>query len=191
MPNVTDLNNLIEHLTTEHDSLKQQREVVRVEEEKIRRRREEMDRQISGLEQSLQGLSLYATAADKPAEAKVNNDEIIERLMQRGGGIISSLSPSRERTKTLIECCREILSRKAGWMSALDVRQALHAARFDFSEYKSNPLSSIHTTLKRIAESGQAWTHHDASAGENLYRWKMTGDTAPPPLETRQARPPE
>jgi len=192
MPNVTDLNNLIEHLTTEHDSLKQQREVVRVEEEKIRRRREEMDRQISGLEQSLQGLSLYATAADKPAEAKVNNDEVIERLLlQRGGGITSGLSPSRERTKTLIECCREILNRKAVWMSALDVRQALHAARFDFSEYKSNPLSSIHTTLKRIAESGQAWTHHDASAGENLYRWKMTGDTAPPPLETRQARPPE
>jgi hypothetical protein len=191
MADMTDPKNLIDHLTKKHDSLIQQREVVRAEEEKIRHRREEMDRQISGLQQSLQGLSLYATAADKPAEAKVNNDEIIERLMQRGGGIISSLSPSRERTKTLIECCREILSRKAGWMSALDVRQALHAARFDFSEYKSNPLSSIHTTLKRIAESGQAWTHHDASAGENLYRWKMTGDTAPPPLETRQARPPE
>jgi len=190
MSDMTDLKTLIEHLTKEHDSLLQQREVVRVEEEKIRRRREEMDRQISGLQQSLQGLSLYATAADKPAEAKVNNDELIARLMQPGV-VTPGLSPSRERTKTLIECCREILNRKAGWMSALDVRQALHAARFDFSEYKSNPLSSIHTTLKRIAESGQAWTHHDASAGENLYRWKMTGDTAPPPLETRQARPPE
>ncbi|MGA2716245.1 MAG: hypothetical protein ABSG41_24375 [Bryobacteraceae bacterium] len=191
MPDLTDIDHLIQRLSKEHDSLLQQREVVLAEEKKITSRREELDRQISGLQQSLQGLSLYATAGDKPVEATVNYDETIAKLMQRGRGITSGLSPSGERTKTLIECCRTILSHKAGWMSALDVRQALHAARFDFSEYKSNPLSSIHTTLKRIAESEQAWTHHDASAGENLYRWKKTGETAPPPLETRQARPPE
>jgi hypothetical protein len=188
MPDLPDLKNLLEQLTKEHDSLLPRRELLRSEEEKIRRQGEEMDRQISGLQQSLQGLSLYATAGEKPATARVNYDETIAGIMRRTGGILSGLAPSPERTKTLIECCREILNRKAGWMSALDVRQALHAARFDFTEYKSNPLSSIHTTLKRIAESGQAWAQHDASAGENVYRWKMAGDTAPPPLETQAGK---
>ena len=182
MPDMTDLNLLLERLTNEHDSLIQQREVIRAEEEKIVRRRAELDRQISGLQQSLQGLSLYATAGDKPAEVTVNDDEAIAAVTRRIRDITSGAFPSREKAKTLIECCREILHRKGDWMSALDVRRALYAAGFDFSEYKSNPLSSIHTTLKRIAESGQAWTHHDDSAGENLYRWKMTGETAPPPF---------
>jgi len=187
VPDLTDINDLILRLMKEHDALLQQREVVLVEEEKITSRRKELDRQISGLQQSLKGLSIYAAAGEKPVEATVNLDDALDSVMQQARGI-TSLSLSRERAKTLIESCREILNRKAVWMSALDVRQALHAAGFDFSEYKSNPLSSIHTTLKRIAESGQAWTLHDASTGENLYRWKVTGETAPPPLETRSGK---
>jgi hypothetical protein len=126
----------------------------------------------------VQGLSLYATAGDKPAAVSVNYDDITARLMSRISEISSGVVPSGVRAMTLIESCRQILRVRANWMSALDVRQALYAARFPFSEYKSNPLSSIHTTLKRIAESGQAWSRE--SSGENLYRWKASGETAPP-----------
>jgi hypothetical protein len=174
---ITDLCKLLEGLTREHDSLLQERELVRAEEERITRRREELDRQISGLQQSVQGLSLYATAGDKPAEVTVDRDELIAPVMRRVRELCSGVAPSQVTARTLIECCRQILRLKADWMSALDVRQALHAARFDFSEYKSNPLSSIHTTLKRIAESGQAWSRE--SSGENLYRWKTSGENAP------------
>jgi len=176
---ITDLNKLLEGLSREHDSLVEERELVRAEEERIRRRREELDRQILGLQQSVQGLSLYATAGDKPAEVTVNYDELIAPLMQRARDISFGVIPSGTKARTLIECCRQILRLRADWMSALDVRQALHAARFDFSEYKSNPLSSIHTTLKRIAESGQAWSQE--RSGENLYRWKTSGESAPQP----------
>jgi len=175
---ITDLNKLLQGLTSEHDSLVQEREVVRADEENIRRRREELDRRISGLQQSVQGLSLYATAGNKPAQVSVNYDDVIAPLMRRVREISSGVVPSGIKASTLIECCRQILRLNADWMSARDVRQALHAARFDFSEYKSNPLSSIHTTLKRIAESGQAWSQE--SSGENLYRWKTSGENAPP-----------
>ena len=100
---------------------------------------------------------------------------------------VSLAAFSGEMPKTLTDCCREILSRNQGWLSALQVRQSLHAAGFDFSEYKSNPLSSIHTTLKRIAESDQAETRYDSRNNENLYRWKQKDSrgatpTDPPPI---------
>jgi hypothetical protein len=119
----------------------------------------------------------WRSALPSPAEVTVDRDELIAPVMRRVRELCSGVAPSQVTARTLIECCRQILRLKADWMSALDVRQALHAARFDFSEYKSNPLSSIHTTLKRIAESGQAWSRE--SSGENLYRWKTSGENAP------------
>jgi hypothetical protein len=75
--------------------------------------------------------------------------------------------------KTLSECCRDILRAKKDWMSPVQVREALLAAGFDFSSYTSNPLSSIHTTLKRMVP-------HEIEANEGadgqVYRWK----TLPP-----------
>jgi len=46
--------------------------------------------------------------------------------------------------------------------------QELNAAGFDFSSYRSNPLSSISTTLRRMAETGELEIHHDRE-GPALY----------------------
>jgi hypothetical protein len=173
----TELQRVLKGLMKEHDALLQEREIVRQEEAKIKKRREELDRKLTGLTQSLQGLSLYTTAKDEPTELTVEHKSLAE-VMEASAAMLnaSSVTP-----KTLTECCRDILIRNGEWMTALQVRQGLHAAGFDFSEYKSNPLSSIHITLKRIAESGQAWTGYDILTDESLYRWKREGETVPPP----------
>jgi hypothetical protein len=84
-----------------------------------------------------------------------------------------------DKPQTLTECCREILNSE--WTSAVQVRQALQTAGFDFSQYTSNPLSSIHTTLKRLVVAEEA----EIEPGSNpvLYRRKRKSiETPEPPL---------
>lgn len=55
------------------------------------------------------------------------------------------------REKGLTDAIRKILqSNPKAWFSADQVRKRLQEAGFDFSGYISNPLSSIHTVLKRL-----------------------------------------
>ena len=53
-------------------------------------------------------------------------------------------------------------------MSPVEVREALLAAGFDFSNYTSNPLSSIHTTLKRMMPDELI---SETRADGQVYRW--------------------
>jgi hypothetical protein len=52
--------------------------------------------------------------------------------------------------------------------TAGSIREMLIEAGFDFSSYTSNPLSSISTTLRRMAETGELQTRED-SEGVSLY----------------------
>ena len=55
----------------------------------------------------------------------------------------------------LQDAIKLVFSTHAGeLLSVSDVRDHLNDLGFDFRQYKANPLSSIGTTLKRIAESG-------------------------------------
>lgn len=54
----------------------------------------------------------------------------------------------------LSDGCRLILLRGDA-VTARDMREALEAIGFDFSDH-ANPLASIHVTMKRLVESGQA-----------------------------------
>jgi hypothetical protein len=182
----TELQNLMQGLMREHDALLQEREVVRQEEERIKTRREELDRKLTGLKQSLQGLSLYSTARDQPTSLTKETRSLAQTLKAWEISDAPTIT-----AKTLTECCRDILARNGEWMTALQVRQGLHAAGFDFSGYTSNPLSSIHTTLKRIAESGQAWTQCEISTNDTLYRWKKEGENAAPLGEIAAKSPPQ
>jgi hypothetical protein len=53
-------------------------------------------------------------------------------------------------------------------LTAKKVRDLLRGAGFDLSSY-TNPLASIHTILKRLAERGEVEVN--ASDGEVHYRW--------------------
>jgi hypothetical protein len=52
-----------------------------------------------------------------------------------------------------------VFSEHAGeWMTVADVRDYANDMGFDFRQYKANPLASIKTTLKRLADSGYVKT---------------------------------
>jgi hypothetical protein len=53
-------------------------------------------------------------------------------------------------------------------LTAKKVRDLLRSAGFDLSSY-TNPLASIHTILKRLAERGEVEVSE--SGGEVHYRW--------------------
>ncbi len=55
------------------------------------------------------------------------------------------------RTASLTEAIRNILrAARSKWLTAAQVRDKLVASGFDFSGYRSNPLASITTTLRRL-----------------------------------------
>jgi len=72
----------------------------------------------------------------------------------------------------LSESIRKILSNNPRkWHTATEVRDALIKAGFDFGNYASNPLASVHSTLKRI-KPAEAEMH--TADGVMVWRWKGT-----------------
>jgi ABC-type transporter Mla subunit MlaD len=168
-----DLTGIIERLSAEFDALIDERQKVRAQAQQLQQRAAEIDRKINGIQQTLQGFSLYSNAQETPTELtrKVQKSlaEAINEMSQRMSHIAAVTS---EVPKTLTECCRDVLRRNGGWVSAVQVRDALLAAGFDFSTYTSNPLTSIHTTLKRfLPDEVEAYTRAEGT----LYRWRSNG----------------
>jgi hypothetical protein len=166
-----DISSVASKLSAEFDALIDEREEIRANTAKLAARAEEIERKLTGIQQTLQGLSLYSNAQEAPTEltkkTTINISEMGEAMKLAIGAAFQVSGP--EVPKTLSECCRDILRTKNDWMSAVQVREALLAAGFDFSRYTSNPLSSIHTTLKRLAsEELETKTGSDGQ----VYKWK-------------------
>lgn len=156
-----ELSRTIESLTARFDELLSERETLRL-------RVDEIERQISGLQQSLHGLQVYAKAKDPLRQGGI--PELGKRL--------ENWATAVDGANTLIESCRHVLRTNRGWMSAVDVRHSLQAMGFDFSRYTSNPLSSIHTTLKRLKASNEA--DDTAENGTTWYKGKIRREEASP-----------
>ena len=141
------------------EALKGNLESLLVERSELKKREKEIELKISALYQSLSGLLLYADAMDQ-------TDQKFAGLVKSIGEL---LLPSNS-SGTLTEACRNVLrtSPKKG-MSAMDVRKALETSNFDFSGYTSNPLSSIHTTLRRLKENEEA--KEIVVEGTKFYKW--------------------
>jgi hypothetical protein len=167
MVDSAELLKLMEGLMKEYDALLQEREFVRLQSDEIRRKSEEIDRRVAALQQSLQGLSLYTNSKETPIEITSNIGKLAAEFGKR-----LVLQLNEDTPKTLTDCCRDILRQSNRPMSALQVRQSLQAAGFDFSKYTSNPLSSIHTTLKRLAATDAVETLEEGDT--TLYRWKTS-----------------
>src|SRR5262249_25937743 len=72
---------------------------------------------------------------------------------------------------SLNEAVKVALVRRAGqWLTVADVRDEVIAAGFDFSDYASNPLASISTTLRRLVDKN-AHIESTVSGGVTAYRW--------------------
>lgn len=165
-----DISIVAKQLSDEFDALIDEREAIREQVDKLEARAEEVDRKLQGIQQTLQGFSLYANAQEAPTaltkKTTVNLAEMLGRIRE---SMIAVEIPGPDVAKTLSECCRDILRQKGDWMSAIQVRDSLMASGFNFSNYTSNPLSSIHTTLRRLAQEELETESRD---GSQVYRWK-------------------
>lgn len=168
-----DIDAVIKKLSAEFDALIDEREEVRAKTDKLMARAAEIDRKIGGIQKTLQGLSLYVTAQDTPTALTKATTQKLADVMGSIGKAASAFERMQiagpDVKKTLSECCRDILRAKKDWMSPVEVREALMAAGFDFSNYTSNPLSSIHTTLKRMVPEE---LENETRADGQVYRWK-------------------
>jgi hypothetical protein len=166
-----DINALIKTLSADFDALIDERQELRVKSDKLKARLDEIERRLTGIQKTLQGLTLYTTAQETPTElTKKTTQSLADMMGKMQGGIDRWQVAGPDVKKTLSECCRDTLRAKKDWMSPVEVREALLAAGFDFSNYTSNPLSSIHTTLKRmVPEELETETRPDGQ----VYRWKL------------------
>ena len=91
-------------------------------------------------------------------------DTRIGQLQQTIGMLTRLCGLSPTVPMGLSDACRLVLRGTRAPMTAIQVRERLEAIGiFDPAKY-ANPLAVIHTTLKRLEESGEAWdTEFDAS----------------------------
>jgi hypothetical protein len=166
-----DINAVVKKLSEEFDALIDERQEIRTKSEKLKKRADEIDRKLGGIQKTIQGLSLYTTAQETPTELTKKTTKTLNEMMGNMRSVWDALLvPGTDVRKTLSECCRDILRQKEDWMSPVEIREALMAAGFDFSSYTSNPLSSIHTTLKRLVpEELETETRPEGQ----VYRWKV------------------
>jgi hypothetical protein len=95
-----------------------------------------------------------ANMLDDPEDTSAELSEMTEIVMPTG----------------LTDAVRSVLQNAGlGGLTPVDVRQALVASNFDLSAY-SNPLSAIHTVLKRLVKKSEAKIG-PASGGETVYQW--------------------
>ena|GEM_PF-5760282 len=74
---------------------------------------------------------------------------------------------------------RILRAKSKEWLTTLDVREFLNESGFDFSNYKTNPLASVSTTLARMKNNEAEST---IVGGVTAYRWKKR------PLEPASGR---
>jgi len=80
------------------------------------------------------------------------------------------LTEGQERGLT--EAIKSVLqSNPKGWFNAIEVRDQLQESGFDFSGYTSNPLSSVHSVLKRFKQT-EVKTRIGIDASKE-YQWIM------------------
>lgn len=99
---------------------------------------EQCDKQIAALIQTMRAMA--PLVGEEAPELPVSDAEMIS------GG--------------MTDCVRAILKKAAEPLTASEIRESLEAIGFDMNSY-SNPLATIHTVLRRLAESGEVETTHE------------------------------
>jgi hypothetical protein len=118
------------------------------------RKREDIDVELAKLRQFL-----YAALNMIPDQEKIKWERHINAAVNKATAHVVSLAGA----------IRKIYEEhpNRGWAVG-GIRELLIEAGFDFSSYKSNPLSSISTTLRRMVETGELQTKTDAE-GTTVY----------------------
>ncbi|HEX4543288.1 MAG TPA: hypothetical protein VH114_08970 [Candidatus Acidoferrum sp.] len=120
----------------------------------LQRRRDELDLEIAKSRQFIAATANMLT--DRQRDTVLQRIRVIEgeRMIAEAG---------------LTDAIRSVLKQNSGeWLTVTQVRDKLESAGFDFSSYKSSPLASISTTLKRLKAEDVETTEIDGVAA---YRW--------------------
>jgi hypothetical protein len=112
--------------------------------------RERLDQQINAAKQSLNGLLLYRKASAEPQSSKL---------------AVALLEKFRDVPR-LGQACKNAVNALGTRVTPVEVRDQLRRAGFDFTAYSSNPLSSIHTALRRLAENHEIEAIRDLNTGK-------------------------
>lgn len=68
----------------------------------------------------------------------------------------------------MTDCIRDLLKDATEPLTAAEIREKLEVLGFDMKSY-SNPLATIHTVLRRLTESEEVVTMHEATAGKRAF----------------------
>jgi hypothetical protein len=132
----------------------------------LSQQREEIDVELSKLRQFL-----YAALNMVPDDEREKLEREVTTAIEKATASVASLAAS----------IRKIFEENSNTgYSVGGVRSKLLEVGFDFSSYKSNPLSSISTTLRRMVETGELKTHESDE-----------GNTFCFPSDSRKTRAPE
>jgi hypothetical protein len=122
--------------------------------QKLQRQRDELDVEIAKSKQFI------------AATANMLNDRQRDTVLQLMGTIEAGKMMAEAG---LTEAIRSVLKKNyRQWLTVTQVRDRLESAGFDFSSYKSSPLASISTTLKRFKAEDVETAEIDGVAA---YRW--------------------
>ena len=108
--------------------------------------RDEIEQKMAGIQQSIHGLLVF-------------------KRRTLGGQAVGPIA-----TASLTDACRSLLKSVAVPLTPIQVKDGLVLSGYDFSGYKSNPLSSIHTVLKRLVDSREVASLVDGN-GSPAYQW--------------------
>jgi hypothetical protein len=113
-------------------------------------------RQESDLKLAQKEQFIRATMYQLPDNDRAIFEELLDKLLTGPTGLSASI--------------RGILNANPRkWYTAAQVRDALIKSGFDFANYASNPLASIHSALKRLKAEEAEMTTND---GVMVWRWK-------------------
>jgi hypothetical protein len=115
-------------------------ELARVQERKLAlgQELEQCDKQIVALIQAMRAIA--PLVGEKPPDLPASDAEMV------AGG--------------MTDCIRVILKKAAEPLTASEIRESLASIGFEMDSY-SNPLATIHTVLRRLAESGEVESTHE------------------------------
>lgn len=86
------------------------------------------------------------------------------------GPFLHELAKTQIEQMSLTEEIRKLLQSENRYLTAPEIKEKLEMKGYDFSAYKSNPLSSVHSILKRFKPSDIEVMHW--TTGTANYRWK-------------------
>jgi hypothetical protein len=74
-------------------------------------------------------------------------------------------------TTSLTDACRHLMKAVGVPLTPSKVKEGLEMGGYDFSGYRSNPIASIHTVLKRLAEKKEVSPLTDGGQRVVAYQW--------------------